>query len=147
MTMRSAAVFLQTRGTVLLIAPPPLADGQGTSGKEPGRGFDTTLFDRLDQPQTMVVGVFHLTHEIEIADRSRHGAAILLAARRPALPPAGRQSLFAASDSYTSTPTGGNDVPFQFQASLLRCQSSVAAVCFPTLLAGCAELFCVFPRI
>ena len=36
----------------------------------------------------MVVSIFHFTHQIEIAGRNNHEAAILVAARRPALPPA-----------------------------------------------------------
>jgi hypothetical protein len=55
------------------------------------------------------------THEVEITAGSNHGATILVAARCPALPPAGQPSLSVSSDSHTSTLLGGNDVPFQFQ--------------------------------
>src|SRR5713226_8598947 len=116
MAMRRAALFSQSRGAQLLIAPPPLADGQRAGGEEACGGLDATLLDGFDQPQTMVVSVpFHLTHQIEIASGSGHSAAILAAPRRPALPPAGRPSPSASSDSHISTPPGGNDVPFQFQ--------------------------------
>jgi hypothetical protein len=37
----------------------------------------------------VVVGVFHLTHQIEITSGGSHGATILAAARRPALPAVG----------------------------------------------------------
>jgi hypothetical protein len=42
--------------------------------------------DGFHQSQTMVVGVLHFTHEVEITARSNHGATILVAARCPALP-------------------------------------------------------------
>src|SRR5439155_9649125 len=65
----------------------------------------------------MVVGVFHLTHQIEIAGGSRHDAAIVPAARRrPALPPAGQPSLTASSRSHTSISPGGYDVTGLFQS-------------------------------
>ena len=65
----------------------------------------------------MVVGVFHLTHQIKITDGSSHDAANLLAACRPALPPAGRQVPTASSRSNTSTLLGGYDVSRLFQAT------------------------------
>src|SRR5439155_10897726 len=66
----------------------------------------------------MVVGVFHLTHQIEIAGGSRHDAAIVPAARRrPALPPAGRPSLTASSRSHTSISPRGYDVTGLFQSA------------------------------
>src|SRR5258708_23289107 len=114
MAMRSVAVLAQARGTMLLIAPPPLADRQGTGGKEPCSGLDTAFADRLYQTKAMVVSVFHLTDQIKVTSGSGHNAGSLLPARRPALPPAGRPSPAASSDSHTSTPLGGNDVPFQF---------------------------------
>ncbi|MHB8756017.1 MAG: hypothetical protein ACYC92_13840, partial [Candidatus Acidiferrales bacterium] len=64
----------------------------------------------LHQAQTMVVGVFHLTHQIEITSGDSHDAPILPVARRPALPPAGRQSLTASYRSRTSSSLGGYDV-------------------------------------
>jgi len=57
-TMRSAAVFFQTAGTVLLIAPPPLTDRKPASSEQPCGGFNTAFFDRLDQAKPMVVSVF-----------------------------------------------------------------------------------------
>ena len=113
-TMRSAAVFFQTAGTVLLIAPPPLTDRKPASSEQPCGGFNTAFFDRLDQAKPMVVSVFHLTHQVEVTDGSSHSGVILLAASSPALPLAGLLSPSSASRSNTSTSPGGNDVPFQF---------------------------------
>jgi len=48
-----------------------------------------------DQPQTMVVSVFHLTHQIEITGVGSHNAAILPAASWLALPPANSRRLFS----------------------------------------------------
>ena len=110
-------MFLQARGAVLWIAPPPLADRKRAGGKEPGGGLNAALFGTFHQLQTMVVGVSPLTHQIAVAGGSNYGATTLDAARRPAFPPAGRPSPSPSSDSYTSTALGGNDVPFQFQAS------------------------------
>src|SRR5271165_187041 len=58
----------------------------------------------------MVVGVFHLTYQIEITNGGSHNATILSAARWPALPPAGQLTPVAASHSNTSTSLGGYDV-------------------------------------
>jgi len=80
--------------------------------------FDAALFDALDQSQTMAVSV-HFTHQIEIPGGSNHGAAILLAAGRPALPPAGRPSPTAFSRSNTSTSPRGYDVTGLFHARIL----------------------------
>lgn len=52
-------------------------------------GLNAVLLGALDQPQAMVVGVFHLTHRIEIAGGSRYGVAILASARRPLSPQPG----------------------------------------------------------
>lgn len=57
------------------------------AGKESRRGLDAALFGAFDEPQTMVAGVFHLTHQIEIAGGPNHDAAILPVLHRPALPP------------------------------------------------------------
>jgi hypothetical protein len=56
---------------VLLEAPQPFADGRQGGGEESRGGLAATLLGALDQPQTMVVGVFHLTHQIEITSGSR----------------------------------------------------------------------------
>ena len=80
-------MFLQARGAVLWIAPPPLADRKRAGGKELGGGLNAALFGTFHQLQTMVVGVSPLTHQIAVAGGSNHGATILDAARRPALPP------------------------------------------------------------
>ena len=119
MVVRSTAVFLQSRQTLLLIAAPPLAHRERAGGKESHRGLDAALLGTFHQSQTVVVGVFHFTHQIEITGGSSHDAAILTAARRPALPPARRSSLSLSSHSNTSTSPGGNDVPFQFHDSLM----------------------------
>jgi len=114
--VRSPGVLPQPGQTLLLIASPPLAHGECTGGEQPGGGLDAALANRLDQAQAMVVGVTHFTHQIVVAGGG-HGGPILAAARCPALPPAGQRSLSSASHSHTSTPPGGNDVPFQFHAS------------------------------
>ncbi len=68
-------------------------------GEEPRSGFDAALLDAFDKSKTMVVRVFHVTHQIEIASGGGHGAGILPAPRRPAPPPsAGRRVLPTASD-------------------------------------------------
>ena len=74
------------------------------------------LGEEILSAQPMVVSVSHLTHQIEIAGGSGHSATILVlvATRRPALPPAGRPSPYASSGSNTLVPPGGNDVPLQF---------------------------------
>jgi len=67
----------QAGRAMLLKAAQPLADG-GHGGSEESRGgLEAALFGALDEPQTMVVSVFHLTHQIEITDGSKHGTAIL----------------------------------------------------------------------
>src|SRR2546422_11663358 len=99
--MTSAGKCDQAGRAVLLKAPQPFADGKHGSNEESRGGLDAALFGALDEPQTMVVSVFHLTHQIEITDGSKHDAAILLAAGRPALPPAGWPSPTASSDSHT----------------------------------------------
>src|SRR5437899_3571847 len=114
--MSGAGVFEQAGRAVLLEAAQPLTDRGHGGGKEPRGGLDAALFGALDQPQSMVVCVFHLTHQIEITDGSKHDAAILLAAGRPALPPAGRPSPTASSDSHTLIPLGGYDVSRLFQS-------------------------------
>jgi len=111
-------MFLQARGAVLWIAPPPLADRKRAGGKELGGGLNAALFGTFHQLQTMVVGVSPLTHQIAVAGGSNYGATTLDAARRPAFPPAGRPSPSPSSDSYTSTALGGNDVPFNSNQNL-----------------------------
>src|SRR5437899_4992666 len=98
------------------MAAQPFADRGHGGGKQPCSGFDAALLGALDQPQSMVVGVFHLTHQIEIADGSSHDAAILHAARCPALPPAGQLTPTASSHSNTSISLGGYDVSRLFHA-------------------------------
>ena len=110
LAVTSAGQGQQTGRTMLPVAAQPLANGGHGGGEEARGGLDAALLGALDQPQAMVVGVFHLTHQIEITGGSRHGAAIVSAARRPALPPAGRPSPTTSSRSNTSTSPGGYDV-------------------------------------
>jgi len=113
--MTSAGKCDQAGRAMLLKAAQPFADGRHGGSEEPRGGLDAALFGALDEPQTVVISVFHLTHQIEITDGSKHSAAILLADGRPALPPAGRPSPTASSRSNTSTPLGGYDVSRLFQ--------------------------------
>src|SRR2546422_7876566 len=99
------------------MAAQPFADRGHGGGKQPCSGFDAALLGALDQPQSMVVCVFHLTHQIEITGESSHGATILAFARRPALPPAGQLTPTASSHSNTSISLGGYDVSRLFQAN------------------------------
>jgi hypothetical protein len=127
LVMTSAGECDQTGRAVLLKAPQPFADGGHGGGEEPRGGLDAALFGTLDEPQTMVVSVFHLTHQIEITGGSSHDAAILTAARRPALPPAGRPAPTTSSRSNTSTPLGGYDVSrlFHFAFHFIRVAGNV----------------------
>lgn len=95
---------------VLFEAAQPFAHRGHGSREQPCGRLDADLFGTLHQPQAMVVGVFHLTHQIELTSGDGHDAAILLASRRPALPPAGRLSPTASYRSNTSTSPGGYDV-------------------------------------
>src|SRR5713226_8709754 len=108
LVMRRTREFDQTRRPVLLIAAEPLADGGDGGGELVGSRLDPALAGRFDQAQAMVVGVSHLTNQIEVG--GAHGGQILPAARRPALPPAGRPAPAASSHSYTTTSPGGYDV-------------------------------------
>ena len=111
-----AGVFEQAGRAVLQEAAQPLAHGRRGGGEEPRGGFDAALFGTLHQAQAMVVNVlFHLTHQIKIASGGYHGALLLPAARRPALPPAGRPSPSASSHSRTSNSPGVYDVTRLFQ--------------------------------
>src|SRR5262249_33787310 len=83
--------------------------------EKPCRRLDAALLGTFHQPQTVVVSVFHLTHQIEITGGSSHNAAIVSAAPRPALPPAGRPILTASSCSNTSASLKGYDVSRLFQ--------------------------------
>src|SRR5207245_9606971 len=98
------------------MAAQPFADRGHGGGKQPCSWFDAALLGALDQPQSIVVCVFHLTHQIEITGESSHGATILAFARRPALPPSGQVTPTASSHSNTSIALGGYDVSRLFQA-------------------------------
>ena len=111
----SPGELAQAGRAVLLVAAQPFANGGHGGGEQPCGGLDAALLGALDQPQAMVVGVFHFTHQIEITSGGGHDAAILLAARGPALPPAGRSSLTASSHSNTSASPRGYDVTGLFQ--------------------------------
>jgi hypothetical protein len=57
------------------------------------------LFGAFDKSKTVIVRVFHVTYQIEIASGGGHGGCILPVPRRPAPPPsAGRRVLPTASD-------------------------------------------------
>src|SRR5712692_5100009 len=116
--MASARKFEQAGRAVLLEATEPFADGRHSGGEQACGGFDAALFSALDQTKPMVVGILHLTHQIEITGGSSHSATILAAARRPALPPAGRLSPNASSRSNTSTSPGGYDVSRLFHRAV-----------------------------
>ncbi len=84
LVMGCPGVLEQTRRPTLLVAAQPFAHG-ADGGSEPARGgLDAALPGRFDQPEAMVVRVFHLTHQNEIGDQ---GGDILAAARPPAPPP------------------------------------------------------------
>ena len=99
LVMRGAGLFDQARGAALLIATQPFAHGGHGGGEQAGSGLDAALLSALHQSQAMVVGVFHLTYQIEITSGDGHGDQILRAPRRPAPPPsAGRRVHPTASD-------------------------------------------------
>src|ERR1700682_238327 len=129
--MSSAGVFEQAGRAVLQEAAQPLAHGRRGGGEEPRGGLDAALLGALHQAQAMVVNVlFHLTHQIEIASGGYHGALILPATRRPALPPAGRPSPSASSSSYTSIPPGVYDVTRLFQIPPAACENPPGMLLF-----------------
>src|SRR5579859_6856382 len=118
--MRGAAVFLQAGRAALLVASPPLAHGERAGAEEPGGGLDAALADRGDQPQAVIVGASHFTNQIEVADEHRAAILAARAARLLPPPPGGATpntipTPFVASDSHTTIPPRGNDVPFLFQ--------------------------------
>src|SRR6266566_153001 len=138
LAMPGAGPFCQPPWAELLVAAQPLADGGHGGGKEARRGLDAPLLGALHQTQAMVVSVFHFTHQIEIAGGSNHDAVILAAARRPALPPAGRPSPSASFHSSTSTSPGGYDVTGLFHVSTVVDKSPPIHYCFRlSLQAGC----------
>src|ERR1700731_3180104 len=108
--MTRPGLLAQPGRTVLLEALQPFAN-RGHGGREqPCGGLDADPLGALHQPQAMVVGVFHFTHQIKITSGVDHEAAIVLAARRPALPPAGRPFPSASFRSNISTSPRGYDV-------------------------------------
>src|SRR5579864_8937332 len=117
--MACPRVIEQAGRATLLIAAKPFANGGHGGGEQLRRAFDPALFGALDEPQAMVVRVFHFTHQIEITSGGGHGDRILRGARGPAPPPsAGPRAPTPntnpvpsdASHSYTSTSPGGYDV-------------------------------------
>jgi len=82
LTVTCTRPFLEAGRAVLLEAAQPLAHRGDGGGEEPRGGFDAALPGALDQTKAMVVSVFHLTYQIEIADAGGHGAAILCAKPR-----------------------------------------------------------------
>ncbi len=78
LVMTSTGKCQQAGRVRLLKAPQPFADGRH-GGNEESRGeLDAALFGALDEPQTMVVGVFHLTYQIEVRNGSGHLAFVEL---------------------------------------------------------------------
>src|SRR5258708_11934426 len=120
LVMTSAGEREQPGRATLLEAAQPFADRGHGGSEEPRGGLDAALFGAFHQPQAMVVGVFHLTHQIEIAGGSTHRPAILPPAPHPALPPAGRPSPTASSRSNISASPGGYDVSRLFHHRLAR---------------------------
>ena len=117
LTVPCPALLAQAGRAVLLEAAQPFANRGHGGGEQPCGGLDADPLGALHQPQAMVVGVFHLTHQIEITGGRSHDLPILLVARRPAHPPAGRPSPSASSRLNTSTSPGGYDVTGLFQFS------------------------------
>jgi len=85
----------------------------------------------------MVVSVFHLTHQIEITSGVGHGAPILLAARRLALPPAGRPAPTVSSRSNTSASPEGYDVTGLFHGYISNVPTTQPMVTFLNGLTRC----------
>ena len=76
------------------------------------------------QTQAMVVSVFHFTHQIEIAGGNNHEAAILVAARRPALPPAWAAISLSLFSLKHFTSLAGYDVTGLFHTTIRLPKSS-----------------------
>ena len=85
-----------------------LVEARHGGSEEPSGGFDAASSGGLDQAQAMVVSVSHFTNQVEVG--GGHGGRILRAARRPALPPAGRPAPAASSHSCIAASPGGYDV-------------------------------------
>jgi hypothetical protein len=138
LAVTSAGAFAKAGRAVLLEAAQPFANRGGGGGKEPRGRLDAALLSALDEPQAMVVGAFHFTHQIEITGGVGHGTAILTAAAqqtavektlRLKIPQTPRDFHFStaattttpvpscASDSNTSIPPGGYDVTGLFHSS------------------------------
>ena len=100
---------------VQLEAAQPVANRGHCGGEQPCGPLHAEPLGTFHQPQAMVIGVFHLTHQIEITSGVDHEAPILFAACRPALLPGGRPTPFASYRSNTSASPGGYDVTWLFQ--------------------------------
>jgi len=74
LVMASAGKLAQAGKAALLITAQPFANGRHGGGEALGGRLDTSLPGALSQSQAMVVAVFHLTQQIEIA--CRHGHAL-----------------------------------------------------------------------
>src|ERR1700680_2443292 len=90
---------------MLLETTKPLANGGDGGGEQLRGGFDTALLGAFHQPQAMVVGVVHLTHQIEIPSGGGHRDRILHA--RPGSSPlrrAARPNPKSKSSSFSRFP-------------------------------------------
>ncbi len=85
--LRGAAVFEQTGRALPWVAAQPFAHGADGGGEPVRGGLDAALPDRFDEPEAMVVRVFHLTHQVQIRSGDGAHGRILAAARRRAPPP------------------------------------------------------------
>src|SRR5271169_2215318 len=130
--MASSGLILKAGGPTLLETTKPFANGGDGGGEQLRGAFDSALLRALHQPQAMVVGVAHLTHQIEIPSGGGHRDRILHGARGPAPPPsAGPRAPTPkanpipspASDSRTSISPGGYDVSRLSQARIRLAQA------------------------
>jgi hypothetical protein len=114
--MVGATLLPQASKALLLITAQPFPDGGHGSRKGAGGWLDAFPASVVDQTQSMVISVSHLTDQVEITGSGHE--RILSGARGPALPPAGPPTPFDASGSCTATLPGGYDEPFQFHSFL-----------------------------
>ena len=73
--MTGAGTWKQAGKALLLETAQPLADRGHGGSEEPCGGFDPALLGAFDEPQAMVVSVFHFTNQNEV--RGGHGRRIV----------------------------------------------------------------------